>query len=93
LDYEVSPSPSATTQQGPTNAVPHHTSTDTVRHIGLNIGDSLTDETETPPATPASARSQTKYASTRELPKNWSDDESTSVTEAESVKSGTCVCA
>jgi ribosomal protein S15P/S13E len=35
---------------------------------------------------PPSARSQAKYGSTRELPKNWSDDESTDATEPESSK-------
>lgn len=91
-DYEIAYSPTGSPQTQPTNSANHTTSTESTRHIPLDIGDAAVDDTDTPPMTPASARSQTKSTTSRELPKNWSDDESTDATELDSVKSGTCVC-
>jgi len=92
LDYEIAPTPSVIVAQNSPHSATHTTSSESVRHIGLNFGECLTEDTETPLATPTSAPVGTKYGATRELPKNWSDDESASFTEPESVKSGTCVC-
>lgn len=88
LDYEVAPSPSIVTTLSQSQPVAHTTSTDSARHFGLNLNENGSDEPDTSPSTPVSARSGTKYGSTRELPKNWSDDESADATEPESVKSG-----
>lgn len=91
-DYELTPSPASSPHPLPSTTSTHSTSTESTRHIPLNIGDNELDDIDTPPMTPASARSQTKSTTSRELPKNWSDDESTDATEPESGKSGTCVC-
>jgi hypothetical protein len=94
LDYELpTPSPIPSPHNHHSPAAPRSTSTDSVRHIGLsNLAEGGISDTETLPSTPTTNRSALKYGSTRDLPKNWSDDESGTVTEPESVKSGTCVC-
>ena len=89
LDYELpTPSPIPSPHQHHATPPPHSTSTDSMRHIGLaSLVDGGSSDAENLPSTPTTSRSTTKYGSTRDLPKNWSDDESGTVTEPESVKS------
>lgn len=91
-DYELAPSPSTSPSPISPNNGAYINPTESTRHIGLNLGDNENEDVDTPPMTPASARSQTKSITSRELPKHWSDDESTDVAETESFNAGTCVC-